>query len=89
VVWAHNSHLGDARATEAARRGELNLGELCREQLGEAAVFNVGFSTHAGTVTAASHWDGAAERKHVRPGLPGSYEELFHAVSASCCQQRH
>jgi erythromycin esterase-like protein len=77
VVWAHNSHQGDARATEMGARGEQNLGQLTRERLGSAAVL-VGFTTYAGTVTAASDWDAHAERKTVRPGLPGSYEALFH-----------
>src|SRR5205823_2433132 len=79
VVWAHNSHLGDARATEMSGRGELNVGQLVRERLGQHA-FNIGFSTYSGTVTAASDWGGPAERKRVRPGLSGSYEELFHAT---------
>ncbi|MGK2936484.1 MAG: erythromycin esterase family protein [Solirubrobacteraceae bacterium] len=77
VVWAHNSHIGDARATEAASRGELTLGQLARERHGTAAVL-VGFTTYAGTVTAASDWDGPAERKRVRPALPGSAEQLLH-----------
>jgi erythromycin esterase-like protein len=77
VVWAHNSHVGDARRTEMARRGELNLGQLTREHFGTEAAL-VGFSTYEGTVTAASEWDGPAERKRVLPGLPGSCEELFH-----------
>ncbi len=77
VVWAHNSHLGDARATEMGHRGELNLGQLVRQRYGKDAVL-VGFTTYHGTVTAASGWDGLAERKHVRPALPGSYEALFH-----------
>ena len=77
VVWAHNSHLGDARATEMGHRGELNLGQLVRQRYGKDAVL-VGFTTYHGTVTAASGWDGPAERKHVRPALPGSYEALFH-----------
>ena len=79
VVWAHNSHLGDARATEMGDSGELNLGQLVRERYGREAIL-VGFSTHRGTVTAASDWGGAAERKWVRPALQGSYEELFHEV---------
>ena len=79
VVWAHNSHLGDARATEMRDRGELNVGQLVREQYGADAVL-VGFTTHTGTVTAASEWDGPAHRKHVRPALAGSYERLFHDV---------
>ena len=79
VVWAHNSHLGDARATELGRSGELNVGQLARQRYGRDAVL-VGFSTYAGTVTAASDWDEPAERKAVRPGLTGSYEALFHEV---------
>jgi erythromycin esterase-like protein len=80
VVWAHNSHLGDARATEMGwRRGELNLGQLARERYGRDA-FLVGFTTHHGTVTAANEWDAPAERKNVRPALNDSYEALFHAT---------
>jgi erythromycin esterase-like protein len=77
VVWAHNSHLGDARATEMGRRGELNLGQLVREAA-EVPSCALGFSTFTGTVTAASDWDAPAERKRVRPGLPGSWESLLH-----------
>jgi erythromycin esterase-like protein len=77
VVWAHNSHLGDARATEMGQRGELNLGQLVRQRYGGEATL-VGFTTHTGTVTAASGWDSPAERKYVRPALAGSYEALFH-----------
>jgi erythromycin esterase-like protein len=77
VVWAHNSHLGDARATEMRERGELNVGQLVREEFGAAAAL-VGFTTFTGTVTAASEWDGPAHRKLVRPALAGSYERLFH-----------
>jgi erythromycin esterase-like protein len=79
VVWEHNSHVGDARATEMGERGELNVGELVRERHGNDAVL-VGFSTFTGSVTAASNWDAPAERKRVRPGLPESYEALFHNV---------
>jgi erythromycin esterase-like protein len=77
IVWAHNSHLGDASATEMGDMGEWNVGQLARDRWGDDA-FLVGFSTHHGTVTAASEWDAPAERKRVRPGLPGSYEDLFH-----------
>ncbi len=77
VVWAHNSHVGDARATERHRAGELNLGQLIRERAG-ASTRLVGFSTYQGTVTAAANWDEPAERKRVRPALPRSYEALFH-----------
>ncbi|MEK8089377.1 erythromycin esterase family protein [Thermithiobacillus plumbiphilus] len=79
VVWEHNSHLGDARATDMSRRGEFNVGQLVKEHYGDAAVA-VGFTTFHGTVTAASNWDAPAERKFVRPGLTGSYEWLFHHV---------
>jgi erythromycin esterase-like protein len=79
IVWAHNSHLGDARATQMGQRGELNLGQLVREHFGKDAV-SIGFTTYDGTVTAASDWDGPAERKNVRPAHPDSYEALFHEV---------
>jgi erythromycin esterase-like protein/predicted phosphoribosyltransferase len=78
AIWAHNSHLGNARATDMGQRGELNLGQLVRQRHGPDAVL-VGLTTHSGTVTAASNWGMAAERKRVRPALPGSYEALFHA----------
>src|SRR5437867_3604745 len=77
IVWAHNSHLGDARATEMSQRGELNVGQRIRERSGSDAVL-ISFSTYHGSVTAASDWGGPAERKNVRPALRGSYEELFH-----------
>ena len=80
VVWAHNSHLGDARATEMASRGQLNLGQLVREAHGEDAVL-IGTTTHRGTVLAASAWEGPVQRKEVRPALDGSYESVFHAVA--------
>lgn len=79
VVWAHNSHLGDARATQMGESGELNVGQLIREHYGCEAVL-IGFSTYRGTVTAASNWDGPMERKAVQPALADSYEALFHEV---------
>jgi erythromycin esterase-like protein len=79
VVWAHNSHLGDARATQMSERGELNLGQLVRQRFGKEVVL-IGFTTYEGTVTAASDWDGPAERKNVRPGHADSYEAFFHDV---------
>lgn len=79
ALWAHNSHLGDARATQMGASGELNVGQLVRQRHGQDAVL-VGFTTYAGTVTAASNWDGPAERKRVRTALSGSYESLFHAA---------
>jgi erythromycin esterase-like protein len=79
VVWAHNSHLGDARATERHATGEVNLSQLVRERHGDAALL-VGFSTYTGTVTAAADWGAAPYRKRVRPALASSYEALFHAT---------
>jgi erythromycin esterase-like protein len=77
VVWAHNSHVGDARRTEMSQRGELNIGQLARQRHGGDA-FLLGFTTYEGTVSAASDWDAPVERKRVRPALPGSYEAVFH-----------
>ncbi len=83
VVWAHNSHLGDASATEMTARGEINLGQLCRRELG-GEVFAVGFGTDHGTVAAASDWGGAMEVKVVRPAHPRSYERLCHDSREPC-----
>src|SRR5215212_8694348 len=77
AVWEHNSHLGDARATEMGEGGEWNVGQLVRERYARDA-FLVGFTTHRGTVTASSDWDEPGRRKRVRPALEGSYEALFH-----------
>ena len=77
VVWAHNSHVGDSAATEMSARGEYNIGNLCRREFG-AKAYAIGFGTHAGTVAAASDWDGPMEIKAVRPSLEKSYERLFH-----------
>ena len=82
AVWAHNSHLGDARATQMGQTGELNVGQLARERYGRETVL-IGFTTYDGTVTAASRWGGPAERKQVRPALSKSYEALFHAAGHS------
>jgi protein-L-isoaspartate(D-aspartate) O-methyltransferase len=75
VVWAHNSHLGDASATEMSARGEINLGQLCRREMG-AEVYAVGFGTDRGTVAAASNWGAEMEIKQLRPSHPRSYERL-------------
>ncbi|EFG75872.1 phosphoribosyl transferase domain protein [Mycobacterium parascrofulaceum ATCC BAA-614] len=82
VVWAHNSHVGDARATEVWADGQLTLGQLVRQRRGDEARL-IGFSTYTGTVTAASDWGGIAERKVVRPALNGSIEELLHETGRS------
>ncbi len=77
VVWEHNSHLGDARATDMGARGEWNVGQLVREKYGARAVL-IGFTTYTGTVTATSNWDEPAQLKKVVPGIKNSYELLFH-----------
>ncbi|WP_240788526.1 erythromycin esterase family protein [Ramlibacter henchirensis] len=79
AVWAHNSHLGDASATAMDEQGEWNVGELMRQRLPDD-VFLLGFTTYEGTVRAASEWEEPAQVKRVRPGLPGSWEALFHDV---------
>lgn len=79
AVWAHNSHIGDARKTQMGRGGELNIGQLVREKHAGDAVL-VGFTTDHGTVTAASEWGASAERKNVRPALVGSWEAVFHTA---------
>jgi protein-L-isoaspartate(D-aspartate) O-methyltransferase len=77
IVWAHNSHVGDASATEMFTRGEYNIGYLCRQELASKS-YSIGFGTDSGTVMAASDWDGPAEIKKVRPAVEKSYEKLFH-----------
>jgi erythromycin esterase-like protein len=81
VVWEHNSHVGDARATRMGHEGELNVGQLVREAHPSDALLG-GFTTYTGTVTAASDWEAPAERKRVRPALVGSYEAVFHHTGA-------
>ncbi|KOP24489.1 erythromycin esterase [Hapalosiphon sp. MRB220] len=82
IVWAHNSHLGDARATDMVQAGELNVGQLVRERYGHDTVL-IGFTTYTGTVTAATNWDEPPQLKLVRPALPGSYEDIFHQIELS------
>jgi protein-L-isoaspartate(D-aspartate) O-methyltransferase len=77
IVWAHNSHIGNAAATEMFSRGEYNLGHLCRKEFGDLA-YAIGFGTHTGTVAAASNWDGPMEVKTVLPSIPDSYEHVCH-----------
>ena len=82
VVWEHNSHVGDASATEMSARGEVNVGQLCRRRFG-AGAYIVGFGTDHGTVAAASYWDGPMETKQVRPSHEDSYESLCHATGVN------
>lgn len=78
IIWAHNSHVGDARATEMSGRGEVNIGQLIRKQ--HTDTYSIGFSTHDGFVTAATDWDTPALRRAISPGFVESYEELFHHI---------
>ncbi|MDG4812534.1 protein-L-isoaspartate(D-aspartate) O-methyltransferase [Hydrogenovibrio sp. 3SP14C1] len=82
VVWAHNSHIGDASATEMSKRGEHNIGQLCRQAFGEDS-YRIGFGTDHGTVAAASNWDQPMEIKQVQPSHPQSYENVFHQTQQS------
>ncbi len=84
VVWEHNSHVGDARATELGASGELNVGQLVRSAWPDDCLL-VGFTTDHGTVTAASQWGGPAQRKRVRPALAGSYESILHGAGVERC----
>lgn len=77
VVWEHNSHIGDARATEVGAQGEWTVGQLARQLYGHQTRL-IGLTTYQGTVTAASDWNSRTERKRVRPALPDSYEHVFH-----------
>lgn len=77
VVWEHNSHLGNAAATQFGNHGQLNVGQLCRQAFGKD-VYAIGQGTDHGTVAAATDWEGPMEIKHVRPALPDSYERLMH-----------
>jgi protein-L-isoaspartate(D-aspartate) O-methyltransferase len=89
IVWAHNSHIGDAAATEMFARGEYNIGHLCRKEFGGRA-YAIGFGTNAGTVAAASDWDGPMEIKTVLPALADSYERCCHdsGVASFCLDLR-
>ncbi len=80
IIWAHNSHVGDARATEMGARGEINIGQLIREKYAESC-YNIGFSTYDGTVLAANDWGANGEIKKINPGLEGSFEALFHDLA--------
>jgi len=83
IVWAHNSHIGDARYTDMGlMRDELNTGQLCRQRFGDAAAL-IGFGTHSGTVAAASEWGGEMQLKQIRPSHRNSYERLCHESEAA------
>ncbi len=76
VVWAHNTHVGDARATEMSRGGMENIGQLSRVRYGEENVFAIGFGTRAGTVLAGSQWEAPMEEMEIPEPREGSFEYL-------------
>ncbi len=80
IVWAHNTHVGDARATDMARRGEVNIGQLTREEFGSEDVFITGFGTYEGSVKAGSQWEGAMQRMNIPRAHQDSYEHLLNQV---------
>lgn len=82
IIWAHNSHIGDASATEMSKRGEHNIGELCRKGFPDQS-YHIGFGTDHGFVAAASEWDGPMQIKAVQPAHLQSYERQFHLTQAS------
>lgn len=83
IVWAHNTHIGDYRATDMLAQGQINIGGLAREKWGEENVALVGFGTHEGSVIASHAWDGPIERLEVPPGKPGSFESAMHKASGA------
>ena len=80
VIWAHNTHVGDARATPMAHHGQVNIGQLARQDLGRTEVFSVGFGTHRGTVSAGSAWGSPRHRMEVPPGVSGSLEDMMNSI---------
>jgi erythromycin esterase-like protein len=82
IVWEHNTHIGDARATDMAEEGMVNVGQLVRERRGEEHVFAIGFGSHRGTVIAAASWGSPAEIMQVPPGVPNSWEDALHRAGA-------
>ena len=81
IVWAHNTHIGDYRATNMVKEGQINIGGLAREEWGNNQVALVGFGTYEGEVVASHAWDGPTEVMSVPPGRKGSYEAALHQVS--------
>lgn len=83
IIWAHNTHIGDARATSMARAGVLNLGQLARERYPRKEVFLIGFSSYEGTVIAADEWGGPMKKKPVPEARRGSIEDYLHSINHS------
>jgi len=83
IVWEHNTHIGDARATNMKRQGMINIGQLAREDYGEDKIYLVGFASHSGTVIAGDEWGAPMEELEVPAARPGSIEDILHKESAS------
>jgi erythromycin esterase-like protein len=83
IVWEHNTHIGDARYTDMADEGMVNVGQLVRERHHDDGVFLIGFSSHRGSVIAATDWEAPMERMRVPPGRDGSWEDLLHRAGAT------
>src|SRR5947209_14307524 len=83
IVWEHNTHIGDARFTDMADEGEVNIGQLVRERHGDEGVILVGFGGHRGHVIAGREWDAPMERLTVPPGRTGSWEDVLHQAGAA------
>jgi erythromycin esterase len=83
LVWEHNTHIGDARATDMVRTGMLNVGQIVRERWDREGVVLVGFGSHHGSVIAATQWDAPMERMPVPIAREGSWEDILHLASAS------
>lgn len=81
IVWAHNTHIGDARATDMLQSGTVNVGQLVREEQGEENVYAVGFGSYQSTVVAANKWGNPAQIMHVPQGIAGSWEALLHGIN--------
>jgi erythromycin esterase len=82
IIWAHNTHIGDARYTDMKAQGMVNIGQLVREEYGKENVYAVGFGSYEGTVTAAYNWGGTVETMNVPPAKSGSWEHQLHRISA-------
>jgi erythromycin esterase-like protein len=85
IVWEHNTHIGDARATDMARSGMVNIGQLGRETYGAANVFLAGFGSYQGTVIAGEHWGAPMQEMEVPEAKPGSIEAVLHQETGQDC----
>lgn len=78
IIWEHNTHIGDARATDMAHEGMVNVGELVREKYAKEGVVAVGFGSYRGSVVAGRHWGDVMRKVNMPEAIPGSWEHMFH-----------